>query len=284
MEFGTSLAAPWLADIPALIKASKSFDEAGLDYVTVAGHVLSAASGRYSDRPETTYGVTFRDPFVLFSYLSAITTRLGFRTSILILPLFPTAHVAKQAADLALVSQNRFTLGVGISWQEAEYVAFGQDVTRRGRRFEEQIEVLRQFFEKDRISYDGAFHRIDDLGLGQRPSTPVPIWIGSSPAEALLERVVRLADGWLSAGPIPSDEPAETLHRLALEHGRDPKSIGLAGRITAGPGGKSQWLEDAATQVRYGATSIVIGAPQELSIDAAVETVITAHAALSSEL
>jgi alkanesulfonate monooxygenase SsuD/methylene tetrahydromethanopterin reductase-like flavin-dependent oxidoreductase (luciferase family) len=167
--------------------------------VSYGGHVLTAAEGRF-DRPATTYAVPFRDPFVLYAHLAASTTRLRFRTGILILPMFPTALVAKQAAELALVSDGRFELGVGISWNEAEYRAMGQDPMVQGARLEEQLAVLRQLWQEPLVTFAGRFHDIDELGLGQLPASPIPIWVGCGAADPPLSRVARLADGWMPIG------------------------------------------------------------------------------------
>jgi alkanesulfonate monooxygenase SsuD/methylene tetrahydromethanopterin reductase-like flavin-dependent oxidoreductase (luciferase family) len=134
MKFGAGFALTAQADPIALRDMAQTLDGEGFDYVTTAGHLLCTPPDSYAGRPLPTYVGPFREPFVFFSYLAAVTQRLSFRTSILILPLFPTALVAKQAAELSLLSGGRFQLGVGISWNQAEYEAMGQDFKTRGRR------------------------------------------------------------------------------------------------------------------------------------------------------
>ena len=134
MHFGAGFSLTAMDDPVAIRDVAQALDGAGFHFVTVAGHVLGVEPGRFADRPTATYVGPFYDPFVLFSYLAAVTDRLAFRTSILILPLFPTALVAKQAAELSLLSGGRFELGVGISWNRAEYQALYQDFRTRGRR------------------------------------------------------------------------------------------------------------------------------------------------------
>ena len=187
MEYGTSFNGEWLADIGSLRRAASELDEEGIDFVSYGGHVLTSPLGRY-ERPPSTYAVPFRDFFVLFSNLAATTTRLRFRSGILILPMFQTVLVAKQAADLSLVSDGRFELGVGISWNEPEYTAMGQDLTTRGRRLEEQLVVLRQLWTEEFVTYHGQFHDIDDLGIGQLPTKAIPIWIGCGEGATSLAR------------------------------------------------------------------------------------------------
>src|SRR5665213_2784323 len=175
MKIGGSLALPWMADLGALEHLTVALEEAGFDHVTTAGHILSAAPDRYEGRPPATYSAVYRDPFVLFAHLAARTTTIRFRTAILILPLYPTVLVARQAADLAHVSGDRFELGIGISWQEAEYDALGQNIHDRGRRVEEQIEVLRLLWTQPLVTFTGEYHTIDRLGLLELPKQPIRI-------------------------------------------------------------------------------------------------------------
>jgi alkanesulfonate monooxygenase SsuD/methylene tetrahydromethanopterin reductase-like flavin-dependent oxidoreductase (luciferase family) len=219
MDLGTSFSFDWLTDLGALRDAAQALDEGGVDYVTTAGHVLTTRAERYPERPMVTYALPYRDPFVLFADLAARTRRLRFRTGIVILPLLPTALVAKQAADLSLISDGRFELGVGISWQEAEYRALGQDVHTRGARMVEQIEVLRLLWASPTVTYRGRFHTLDDIGIGQLPDAPIPIWIGCGDRPDLLERAGGIADGWLPLGAPADRGPADAL------------AAGAAGRV-----------------------------------------------------
>ena len=166
-----------------------------------------------------------------------MTQRLAFRTSILILPLFPTALVAKQAAEPSLLSGGRFQLGVGISWNQAEYEALGQDFKTRGRRLEEQTVVLKRLWTEPFVTFEGRFHKLSGVGLNQLPQQPIPVWIGCAPEEPLLRRVARVADGWLpQVDPV---EPLARLRRYLTEAGRDPSGFGVTWRLVAGPGGPS---------------------------------------------
>ena len=160
MKFGAGFALTAQADPIALRDMAQTLDGAGFDYVTTAGHLLCAPPDSHPGRPLPTYVGPFREPFVFFAYLAAVTQRLAFRTSILILPLFPTALVAKQAAELSLLSGGRFQLGVGISWNQAEYEALGQDFKTRGRRLEEQIVVLRRLWTEPFVTFEGRFHKL----------------------------------------------------------------------------------------------------------------------------
>jgi probable F420-dependent oxidoreductase len=273
MELGTSFSFDWLTDIGALRDAAQALDEAGVDYVTTAGHVLTTTVDRYPERPVVTYALPYRDPFVLFALLAGSTRRLRFRTGIVILPLLPTALVAKQAADLSLCSDGRFELGVGISWQEAEYRALGQDVATRGRRMTEQIEVLRLLWSSPTVTYRGSFHDLDDVGIGQLPPAPIPIWVGCSDRPDRLERAGRIADGWLPLAAPADGGPAETLATAAATAGR-PTPVPIAGRLMAGSAEPEALVAEARRQAQVGVTAITIAPPMGAGPGPGVEAVI----------
>jgi probable F420-dependent oxidoreductase len=268
MNIGASLSMAWLADLSGVREAVGALDQAALHHVTTSGHLLTAAPERYPERPTPTYASVYRDPFVLFASLAPVTSHIRFRTSILILPMFPTTVVAKQAADVSLLSGGRLDLGVGVSWQAAEYAALGQTLGGRARRMEEQIEVLRRLWSEPWVSFRGEFHEIDDLGIGQLPPAPIPIWIGCGTDEAPLRRVAWIADGWL---PIPAaaPEPVQRLRGYAAAAGRDPDTIGIAGRVVAG----DDVVALADAQRAAGATELTIAAPPATGLDEGIEAI-----------
>lgn len=188
-------------DPRAVRRLGLAVEELGFDYLLAYDHVLGAV---HADRtPELTGPYTehdpFHDPFVMFAYLAAITERLQFATGILILPQRQTALVARQAADLDLLSGGRLRLGVGIGWNYVEYEALGQQFRTRGARQEEQIGLLRRLFTEDVVDFSGRFDRIDRAALVPRPAHPIPIWLGGS-SEAAYDRAARLADGFIFIG------------------------------------------------------------------------------------
>jgi probable F420-dependent oxidoreductase len=173
----------------------------GFDYLLAYDHVLGAV---HADRkPQITGPYTehdpFHDPFVMFAYLAGITERIGFATGILILPQRPTALVARQAADVDLLSGGRLRLGVGVGWNPVEYEALGQDFRTRGARQEEQIELLRRLFTEPVVDFSGRFDRVDRASLVPKPARPIPIWLGGS-GEVAFDRAARLADGFIFFG------------------------------------------------------------------------------------
>lgn len=235
---------------------AQTLDGEGFDLATMGGHLLSAEAGRYPDRPVGNYAGNYAEPFVLFTYLAAITQNLSLMNSIHILPMFPTALVAKQAAELSILSGGRYMLGAGISWQPAEYEAMGEDVHTRGQRMVEQIRLLRRFWTEPVVTFEGKYHHIDGVGLGRLPARPIEIWMGTGTDDVRLKRVARLADGWIPTGD--PEEPMGRLRKHLEEAGRDPATFGLVARVTAGPE-----AVDAAKRLQgLGATYITVGAPQ----------------------
>src|SRR5438105_12577957 len=106
----------------------------------------------------------FHEPFVLYGYLASLTTRLKLATAVLVLPQRQTALVAKQAAELDVLSRGRLILGVGVGWNDVEYEALGMRFDDRGERLEEQVAVLRRLWTADVVDVRGRWHRIDRAG------------------------------------------------------------------------------------------------------------------------
>jgi len=188
-------------DPSAVRRLGLAVEELGFNHILAYDHVLGAV---HADRtPRLTGPYTehdpFHDPFVMFAYLAAITERLQFVTGILILPQRPTALVARQAADLDLLSGGRLRLGVGIGWNHVEYEALGQQFGTRGARQEEQIGLLRRLFTEPVVDFSGRFDRIDRAALVPKPAHHIPIWLGGS-SEAAYNRAARLADGFIFIG------------------------------------------------------------------------------------
>jgi probable F420-dependent oxidoreductase len=212
-------------DPSAVRRFGLAVEELGFDYLLAYDHILGAV---HADRtPPLTGPYTehdpFHDPFVMFAYLAAVTERLKFATGILVLPQRPTALVARQAADLDLLSGGRLRLGVGIGWNYVEYEALGQQFRTRGARQEEQIGLLRRLFAEPVVDFTGRFDRIDRAGLVPRPAHPIPIWLGGS-SEAAYDRAARLADGFIfSAGDI--DRTIDAWQRLRDRAHREGRSL-----------------------------------------------------------
>lgn len=280
MKFSAALPLRWLADIGVMREASQALEAAGFDLISTGGHILTAASGRYPERLDHVYAVPYRDPFALFTHLAGVTTRLRFRTSILILPLYPTAVIARAAADVSELSGGRLELGVSISWQAAEYTALGQDFSVRGARMAEQIELLRRFWSEPVVNFSGRFHTIEGLGLGTLPEHPIPILIGSGREERPLRRVARLADGWLPTGAELA-EPITRLRGYAAEAGRSAKDIEVAGMLWIKPEDPEATVATAQELRGDGVSEIAVAPPPEASPSDGLRWLLEAHALLA---
>src|SRR5437762_9201833 len=205
MKIGVVLPQTEIGNDPNAIKAyAEAVEGLGFNHVLVFDHVLGANPERRGGfKGPYTYRHAFHEPFVLFGFLAAATRRLELVTGILILPQRQTALVAKQAAEVDVLSGGRLRLGIGVGWNPVEYEALGEDFRTRGHRSEEQIEVLRLLWSQEVVTYSGRWHQISHAGLNPRPiQRPIPIWIGSGapqtplPPEAGMRRIARLADGW----------------------------------------------------------------------------------------
>jgi probable F420-dependent oxidoreductase len=172
---------------------------------------------------------TFHEPMVLFGYLAGVTRSLEFVTGVIILPQRQTVLVAKQAAEVDLLSSGRFRLGVGIGWNTVEYEALGEEFGNRGKRSEEQIELMRRLWTEESVTFDGKFHTVTGAGLAPLPvQRPIPVWIGANSTRGL-ERAGRMADGWFPmVVPGPAlDAARSVVDQAAVDAGRDPKGIGM---------------------------------------------------------
>jgi probable F420-dependent oxidoreductase len=278
MKLGAALRLEWLTDLGAVRELSQGLDEEGFDYISTASHILTAAPGRFPDYPAYASSIPYRELLVFYTYLAMCTRRIHLRTDILILPLYPTALIARQAADLSEISGGRFELGVGISWNQAEYDALGQDLNTRAERFEEQLEVLRLLWSQPRVTFHGAHHDIDDLGLGRLPSAPIPLWIGQGSAASPLRRVARLGDGWMpNVDPVPH---IGALRDAVRDAGRPLDAVAIAGRVTA-TGNPEDWLASATRLRDAGGTDLTIWPPADASPDEGLDAMSRARAAIA---
>jgi len=232
----------------------------GVDHLLAYDHVVGAVR---SEHPgfEGPYGVedTFREPFVLFGHLAG-RTRLGFATAILIAPQRQTALLAKQAAEVDLLSEGRFRLGCGIGWNAVEYDALGIGFAGRGARLEDQVRVLRRLWTEESVTDAVGDERIVAAGLAPLPvQRPIPIWIGAI-APPALRRVGALADGWFPmAVPGRGFEENRAIVLAAAEAaGRDPGLLGIEGQVPSRPGQPERTVELVGRWTEGGATHLSI--------------------------
>ena len=247
MKFGVTFPQTRIGTDPIAIRDFAQVAEgAGFDFMVAFDHVTGAHPDRFIDRdvgfpsPPYLYDNQIHEPLTLFAYLAAVTQRIELMTSILILPQRQTALVAKQAAEVDLLSGQRLRLGVGVGWNFTEYEALGEDFQTRGARQEEQITVLRKLWAEDLVTFHGRFHDFDQIGIAPRPKGQIPIWIGGGFREPLLKRVARFADGWIPL-LLGGQDPAPVIDRLRYhleQEGRDISVVWSAGTSldTAGTG------------------------------------------------
>ena len=248
------------SDIGALRAFGERVEELGYEHVLAYDHVLGADpdvhqgwNGPYEIRS------TFHEVFVLFGYLAAVTS-LELVTGVLILPQRQTALVAKQAAQVDLLTRGHFRLGIGVGWNAVEYEALGKDFTDRGRRSEEQVDLLRRLWTERSVTYDGRHEKVTGAGLAPLPvQQPIPVWFGGS-SEPAYRRMGRLADGWFPQVPLGPklDEARAVIEKSAVDAGRDVASIGMEGRPHWGEGGVDQVCDEVGQWRDAGATHVSI--------------------------
>jgi len=258
------------ADLGALRDFVQAAEDLGYAHIRILDHVLGADPQFHPEVPvfPYTHKSYMHEPFTLMGYLAAITERLQLVTAILILPQRQTALVAKQAAEVDVLSGGRLRLGIGVGWNSVEYEALGQDFNNRGRRSEEQIAVLRALWTQEVVDFKGRWHQITHAGLNPLPvQRPIPVWIGAGrgnspmPPESALRRIGRLADGWF---PIfsPGEAGREVIarvHSYARESGRDPSAIGMECGVRIADKGPEDWLADVKAWEEMGATHLSVG-------------------------
>jgi probable F420-dependent oxidoreductase len=235
MHLGAVFPQTEIGDDPAKIRAwARAVEELGYHHVLAFDHVIGAGADTRPGWIGYASDSAFHEVFVLFGYLAAVTSSVELVTSILILPQRQTALVAKQAAEVDVLSGGRLRLGVGVGWNSVEYEVLGESFSNRGARSEEQVEVLRALWSKAAVSYSGTWHHIENAGIKPLPvRRRIPVWFGGY-AEATLRRVGRIGDGWLPRRH-PDDVAGGLIDRIrqyAREAGRAPEDIGFEPRVT----------------------------------------------------
>lgn len=254
-------------DADAIRQWAIDAEAAGFESFMAYDHILGASPerlgpGPFGSFPNAPYTSehTFHEIMVLISHLAALTTRMQFVTSVLVLPQRQTALAAKQIASIDLLSGGRIRPAVGVGWNAAEYEGLGVDFADRTALLEEQIDVMRLLWTKPLVDFEGRFHHLRGVGINPLPTHPLPIMIGSGASDAVLRRVVRKADGWMPL-LIPGLDPTDIgtavvkLRRFAEEAGRDPASLPVHGRVYIGPG----WQAAVQQAVELGFSDCSIG-------------------------
>jgi probable F420-dependent oxidoreductase len=223
------------ADAGAVRAYAEHVEGLGFTHLLAYDHVVGADPNVHAgwDGPYDLHN-TFHEPLVTFGYLAAVTTSLELVTGILILPQRQTVLVAKQAAEVDLLSGGRLRLGIGLGWNAVEYEALGEDFSNRGKRSEEQLDLMRTLWTEQTVTYHGTYHQVTGAGLAPLPiQRPIPVWFGASSPRAC-RRAGRRGDGWFPlVGPGPKLEQAlQEVAQAAREAGRDPAQIAMEGQVS----------------------------------------------------
>ncbi|GAA0612770.1 LLM class F420-dependent oxidoreductase [Kribbella sandramycini] len=235
---------------------ARTVEDAGYTHALAYDHVLGADPAQRPGWTGYTDKSLFHEVFVLFGYLAAITTELELVTGVLVLPQRQTALVAKQAAEVDLLSGGRLRLGVGIGWNHVEYDALGVPFAKRGARLTEQVELLRKLWAEPVITHDGRFDRVEQAGLNPLPGRQIPIWFGGT-ADAVLRRTGAIGDGWMPQGP-PDDRmraQVATVREAAAAAGR---TVGFEARLTLAQVPESEWRVYVDGWRELGATHLCV--------------------------
>ena len=249
------------ADPLAVRDYAQAAESLGYDHILAFDHVIGANK---ASRPDWggaySHTDSFHEPFVLFGYLAGLTERVELVTGVIILPQRQTVLVAKQAAAIDVLSGGRLRLGIGVGWNTVEYEALGEDFHDRGRRSEEQIELMRALWTQEAVTFEGRWHKVTDAGLNPLPvQRPIPVWFGGR-AEQTIKRVAQTGDGWFPLFP-PDDEGKALMEKMRTqvsEAGRDFSDIGIESWVSIANRSPDEWAKIAASWKELGATHISV--------------------------
>ena len=261
MEIGAVFPHNEIGTDPQAIKDyAQGVEELGVTHLLIYDHVLGADR----DRPGGFEGpydkdVAFHEPFTTFAFIAAVTKNLDMITTVMILPQRQTVLVAKQAAELAILSNNRFKLGIGVGWNAVEYTGLNENFKNRGKRQEEQVELMRLLWESEVLEYKGDYHHIDKASINPRPSKSVPIWFGGG-APQLIERCADLGDGWI---PLMGPNEAARKTLAAIKEKRESKGLywdnfGVQAQAQYAGGDAERWNKHAEKWRNLGASHLAI--------------------------
>ena len=261
MEIGAVFPHNEIGTDPQAIKDyAQGVEELGVTHLLIYDHVLGADRNRPGGF-EGPYDkdVAFHEPFTTFAFIAAVTKNLDMITTVMILPQRQTVLVAKQAAELAILSNNRFKLGIGVGWNAIEYIGLNENFQDRGKRQAEQVELMRLLWESEVLEYKGDYHHIDKASLNPRPSENVPIWFGGG-APQLIERCADLGDGWI---PLmgPNEAARNTLQEIRAKReakGLDWNNFGVQAQAQYAGGDPGRWNKHAEKWRDLGASHLAV--------------------------
>src|SRR5215212_511503 len=249
------------ADVGGVRAYAEAAQDLGYKHLLIYDHVLGADPEAYApwSGPYTS-NTMFHEVLVLFGFFAAAVPKMELVTAVVILPQRQTALVAKQAAEVDVLTDGKLRLGVGIGWNWVEYEGLGMNFKNRARRFEEQIELLRRFWQEPVFTHEGRYEKVTAAGINPLPiQRPIPIWIGGS-AEPALKRAAEIADGFFPQRPLEGGWSA-TLDKMKAWReaaGKDWATYGIEARINAGTGTPDEWRQSFEEWKGLGATHITV--------------------------
>ena len=262
MELGVALPLTDIGGEPAVVRDfAQAAEDLGYDFLAGTDHVLGVnAASRPDWGKRNTSADFFHDPFVLFGFLSGVTRRVGFSTEVLILAQRQTVLVAKQTACLDVLSGGRFRLGIGIGWNPVEFTGLNEVFSNRGRRSEEQVQVMKALWAEPHVSFRGKWHAIEDAGINPLPGKrSVPLWYGGH-NDLTLQRIAKWGDGWVMLANPPGDAARADiakLHANVEAVGRPKDAIGLGIWVSAVED-EAAWRREIAAWKALGATHVTL--------------------------
>lgn len=260
-------------DVASMRAWAVAVQDLSYDFVVAADHVVGADPAAYPELPRV-YPLEnlLHEPLALFAFFAGVAPRLGHLSSVIILPQRQTVLVAKQAAEIDVLTDGRLRLGVGIGWNPVEFTALGMEFRNRARRFEEQVGVMRRLWSEREVSFDGHYHTLRAVGINPLPvQRPIPVWIGAS-AEAAVKRACEIGDGYLPLAPLEGGWQAtmDKIHGWLRDAGRDPATFGIEGRLNAATGTPDEWSRTIEMWRGFGASHLSVSTQGLGGVDAHV--------------
>ena len=253
MQIGISLPVREMKnDLAAIREFAQTAEELGFTHLRIPDQVARPGAGH------------LHEPLTLLTWLAGFTSKIELVPSVIILPARETVLVAKQAAEIDILSGGRLRFGVGVGRSPEEFESLGQDFSTRGRRCDEQIELLKLLWKHETVEFAGRFDQVNGLGINPLPEHDIPIWIGHATlpdggiAPPVLRRIAR-SDGWFAVLPREQLSEAVTeINRLAEAAGRDPSAIGSEGAVAVVDRETDDWLDDVRAWEADGASHLCL--------------------------
>ncbi len=263
MQLGVSLPQTDIGGDPSVVREFATTAEAlGFSHLAAYDHVVGINPQSQPDwSGPYTSGDCFHDVFSLFGFLAACTQSIELISHVLILSQRQTVLVARQAASVDLLSGGRLRLGIGVGWNPVEYVALNETFNNRGKRSEEQAEVLKALWTEQHVNFKGKWHDIPDVGLNPMPiQRPIPLWFGGN-IEYVASRIAQHGEGWITLYQSPGDDAKsarESMLEAAGKAGQNPDDIGLDAWVSMGDATPDDWHAEAAAWKELGATHLTL--------------------------